>query len=159
MHNASCMAGMAFTNAFLGICHSLAHKVGGQFHLPHGRSIAIMLPHVVRYNGSMPTKFAAFPKYEEPIADKKYQAVAKALGLSAETPAQGVESLAKAIEDLMVSLNVPTSLSAAGVSESNFDEWVDDIALKAFDDQCTGANPRYPLVDELKALLYKAYKG
>lgn len=159
MHNASCMAGMAFTNAFLGICHSLAHKVGGQFHLPHGRSIAIMLPHVVRYNGSMPTKFTSFPKYEEPIADRKYQEVAKALGLPAETPARGVESLAKAIEDLMASINIPATLSAAGVKENDFEEWVDDIALKAFDDQCTGANPRYPLVDELKAILRKAYKA
>lgn len=159
MHNASCMAGMAFTNAFLGIVHSLAHKIGGQYHLPHGRACALMLPHVVRYNGALPTKFTAYPKYEYPIADRKYQEIAKALGLPAQTPEQGVESLAKAIEELRTKLNIPATLAEAGVTETAFTEWVDDIAMKAFDDQCTGANPRYPLVDELKEILRKAYKA
>ena len=157
MHNASCMAGMSFTNAFLGVNHSLAHKIGGQFHVPHGRANAILLPHVVRYNGSLPSKFAAFPQYEYPTAAWKYQQVAKLLGLQAVTPEEGVESLASAIEALRARLQMPSSLREAGVESADFTEHLDAVALNAFDDQCTGANPRYPLVAELKEILQKAY--
>lgn len=157
MHNASCMAGMAFTNAFLGINHSLAHKIGGQFHVPHGRANAIVLPHVIRYNAGLPSKYAAFPQYTHPMAAEKYQLVAKLLGLPAATPEEGVESLAKAVEELRAKLNMPADLKACGVTREDFDRHVDEVALNAFDDQCTGANPRSPLVEELKAILVKAY--
>ena len=157
MHNASCIAGMAFTNAFLGINHSLAHKIGGQYHVPHGRANAIVLPHVIRYNGSLPTKFTAYPKYEHHVAAEKYQELAQALGLPAATPDQGVESLAKAVEDLRAKLNIPAGFGEAGIGKDEYMKHVDRVALMAFDDQCTGANPRYPLVEELKDILLKAY--
>ena len=157
MHNASCMGGMAFTNAFLGINHSLAHKVGGQFHVPHGRANAILLPYVIRYNASTPSKYTVYPKYEYPVADRKYQEVAKALGLPADTPEQGVESLIEAIQELMVKLNIPTTFKDAGIDKKRYYDALDELALNAFDDQCTGANPRYPLVEELKEILRKAY--
>ncbi len=157
MHNASCMAGMAFTNAFLGINHSLAHKVGGQFHIPHGRANAILLPHVIRYNASTPTKYTAYPKYEYPVADRKYAEIARALELPASTVEEGVASLIKAVNDLRASLNMPATFKEAGVDSGEFNKYLDDVALNAFDDQCTGANPRYPLVDELKSILKEAY--
>jgi acetaldehyde dehydrogenase/alcohol dehydrogenase len=157
MHNASCMAGMAFTNAFLGINHSLAHKIGGLFHVPHGRANAILLPHVIRYNAATPTKYTAYPKYEYPVADKKYQEIARFLGLAADTPQQGVESLAKAIDELRESLHIPGSFAEAGVNKAEYMARLDEMALNAFDDQYTGANPRYPLVEELKAILIQAY--
>ena len=157
MHNASCIGGMAFTNAFLGINHSLAHKIGGQYHVPHGRANAILLPHVIRYNGTLPTKFTAYPKYDHHVAAEKYQELAKALGLPADTPAQGVESLAKAVDELRAKLHIPAGFGEAGVAKDEYMKYVDKVALKAFDDQCTGANPRYPLVKELKDILLKAY--
>lgn len=159
MHNASCMAGMAFTNAFLGVNHSLAHKVGGQFHVPHGRANAILLPHVIRYNAATPSKYTAYPKYEYPVADRKYQEIAKLLGLQADTPQQGVESLVKAIEDLRARLNIPATFKEYGIEREVYMKRVDELALNAFDDQCTGANPRYPLVEELKDILLKAYEA
>ncbi len=157
MHNASCMAGMAFTNAFLGINHSLAHKIGGQFHVPHGRANAILLPEVIRYNAATPTKYTAYPKYEYPVADRKYQEIAEALSLPASTPAEGVESLAKAVESLRALLKMPATFAEAHVNRAEFMDALDTMALNAFDDQCTGANPRYPLVEELKTILVKAY--
>ncbi len=158
MHNASAMAGMAFTNAFLGINHSLAHKLGGEFHIPHGRANAIMLPHVIEYNGELsPTKFAAYPKYGEFIAPRKFQEIAKSLGLKADTPEVAVKSLANAVRDLMKTCNMPMSISACGVSKENFEAVVEDLALKAFEDQCTTANPRLPLVKELEGLYRKAF--
>ncbi|HEX2949331.1 MAG TPA: bifunctional acetaldehyde-CoA/alcohol dehydrogenase, partial [Armatimonadota bacterium] len=157
MHNASCMAGMAFTNAFLGVNHSLAHKIGGQFHVPHGRANALLLPTVVRFNAALPKKFAAFPQYEYPVAAEKYQQVAKMLGLPAATPEEGAESLAQAIEELRAKLNIPATLKDCGITRDEFEAHVDEVALNAFDDQCTGANPRYPLVEELKEILYMVY--
>lgn len=157
MHNASCMAGMAFTNAFLGVNHSLAHKLGGQFHIPHGRANAIVLPHVVRYNAGLPSKYAAFPQYKFPQAAEKYALVAKTLGLPASNPAEGVESLAKAIEELRIKLQIPATLQECGVTREDFEKHVDEVALNAFDDQCTGANPRYPLVTELREILVKSF--
>lgn len=157
MHNASCMAGMAFTNAFLGINHSLAHKIGGQFHVPHGRANAILLPHVIRYNASRPTKYTAYPKYEHPVADQKYREVAVALGLDAGTVPQGVESLIQAVDGLRARLNMPASFAECGISRELYFAHLDEVALNAFDDQCTGANPRYPLVEELKQILVNAY--
>jgi acetaldehyde dehydrogenase/alcohol dehydrogenase len=157
MHNAATMAGMAFTNAFLGINHSLAHKVGGQFHVAHGRANAVLLPVVIRYNASIPSKYTVYPKYEYPIADKRYQEIAQVLGLPASTPEEGVSSLIAAIEDLRARLNVPGTFAECGVNREEFMAHLDEMSLNAFDDQCTGSNPRYPLVSELKELLKQAY--
>jgi acetaldehyde dehydrogenase/alcohol dehydrogenase len=157
MHNASCMAGMAFTNAFLGINHSLAHKVGGVFHIPHGRVNSILLPFVIRYNAEKPTKYAAYPKYEYPVANKKFAEIAEALGLPAPDPETAVNNLINAIQDLATKLNMPNTFKEAGINKAEYFAHLDDIALNAFDDQCTGANPRYPLVNELKDILVQAY--
>ena len=157
MHNASCIAGMAFTNAFLGINHSLAHKLGGEFHIPHGRANAILLPHVIEYNASKPSKFTSFPKYETFIADKKYAEIAKALGLPASTVEEGVNSLIKAIKDLMKELNIPMTIAECNVDKKEFIAKVPMLADKAFEDQCTTANPRLPLVKELEEIYIKAY--
>lgn len=159
MHNASCIAGMAFTNAFLGINHSLAHKLGGEFHISHGRANAILLPHVIRYNASEPTKFNAFPKYEHYVADKKYAEIAKYLGLPCGNTEEGVNSLISAIIDLMKKLEIPLSLKDFGIPESRFMQVIDELADKAFEDQTTTANPRMPLVSELKDIYIKAYNG
>lgn len=159
MHNASCIAGMAFTNAFLGINHSLAHKLGGEFHIPHGRANAILLPHVIRYNASRPTKFTAFPKYEHYIADEKYAEIAKYLRLPCSTASEGIECLISAITELMTGLDMPLSIKDCGVAENQFMQALDELSDKAFEDQCTTANPRMPLVSELKELYIKAYNG
>lgn len=157
MHNASCMAGMAFANAFLGINHSLAHKLGGEFHIPHGRSNAILLPHVIKYNATKPTKFAAFPKYKAFVADKKYAEIARYLDIKAKTTEEGVNSLIDAVNRLLDELNIPKTIAECGVSENDFMATVDKLALDAFDDQCTPANPRYPLVSELKDIYVTAF--
>ena len=160
MHNASTIAGMAFTNAFLGINHSLAHKLGGEFHIVHGRANAILLPHVIEYNGSTnPSKFVVFPKYEKYIAPQKYQEIAKALGLPASTPEEGVKSLANAVRNLMKELNIPLTIKELGIDEKTYLASIDDLAYKAFEDQCTTANPRLPKVTELAELYKKAYYG
>ena len=159
MHNASAIAGMAFTSAFLGLNHSMAHKLGGEFHIPHGRANAILLPYVTAYNASKPTKFAAFPKYEKFIADRKYAKIAKFLGLPASTTEEGVQSLIKAIRELMKSLNVPMSIKEAGVDEKEFFQTIDGLSERAFEDQCTTANPRYPLISEIKQIYTDAYYG
>lgn len=159
MHNASTMAGMAFTNAFLGINHSLAHKMGAEFHLPHGRLNAILLPYVIRYNSSRPTKFVSFPKYEYFIADEKYANIAKRLGLKANTTEEGVNSLIEEIKKMNSDLNIPKSFKDAGIDEEEFLAKVDMLADRAFEDQCTTANPRLPLVTELKQILLDSYYG
>ena len=159
MHNASTMAGMAFSNAFLGINHSLAHKLGAVYHLPHGRLNAILLPYVVKYNSEEPTKFVSFPKYEYFIADEKYATIARKMGLKADTKEEGVQSLIKEIQELNEYLNIPKSLQEAGVDEKDFFENIDTLADRAFEDQCTTANPRLPLIPELKQILTDAYYG
>jgi acetaldehyde dehydrogenase/alcohol dehydrogenase len=159
MHNASTIAGMAFTNAFLGINHSLAHKLGGEFHIPHGRANAILLPHVIRYNSSRPTKFTAFPKYEHYIADEKYAEIAKNLRLPCESTGGGINCLITNVVNLMKQLDMPLTIKDCGVPEDKFMQVVDHLADKAFEDQCTTANPRMPLVSELKELYIKAYYG
>ena len=159
MHNASCIAGMAFSNAFLGINHSLAHKLGGEFHIPHGRANAVLLPHVIVYNAQKPTKFAIFPKYGEFVADYRYAQIARQLGLAGkdETQAQQVEALIDAVQDLMKRLNMPMSIKACGVDEAAFLKALPSLAERAFEDQCTTANPRYPLISELAEIYKKAY--
>ena len=159
MHNASTIAGMAFTNAFLGINHSLAHKIGAEFHMPHGRINAILLPYVIRYNSSKPTKFVSFPKYEYFIADEKYYQMAKKVGLKADSKEEGINSLINKIKELNEKLNIPKSFKEAGIDEQEFLAKVDVLADRAFEDQCTTANPRLPLVSELKQILIDSYYG
>ncbi|MBG0971882.1 bifunctional acetaldehyde-CoA/alcohol dehydrogenase [Bacillus sp. SRB3LM] len=159
MHNASAIAGMAFANAFLGINHSLAHKIGPEFHIPHGRANAILMPHVVRYNAIKPRKHALFPKYEHFVADERYAHIARMLGLPASSVAEGVESLVQAIIELGKSLNINMSIAGQGVDKEQFEEVVGVLAERAFEDQCTTANPKLPLISELKEIYMEAYKG
>lgn len=159
MHNASTMAGMAFANAFLGINHSLAHKLGAEFHIAHGRANAILLPHVIRYNAKQPTKFAAFPKYESFIADKRFVDIARMLGLPCSTPQEGVESLVCAILAMMREFQMPMTIAQCGIDEQQFEAKVDAMANLAFEDQCTPANPKMPLVSELAAIYRDAFYG
>ena len=159
MHNASCMAGMAFTNAFLGLNHSIAHKIGGEYHVPHGRANAVLLPHVIKYNASTPSKFVSFPKYKKFIADEKYAEIAAFLGLPAKTTEEGVQSLINAVIDLMKEVNEPLSFSKCGINKKTYMRNVPDIANKAFEDQCTTANPKLPLVKEIEQIMIDAYKG
>ena len=159
MHNASTIAGMAFTNAFLGINHSLAHKIGAEFHLPHGRINAILLPYVIKYNSEKPTKFVSFPKYEYFIADEKYYELAKKVGLKAKTREEGINSLIEKIKEMNEHMNIPKSFKEAGIEEQEFLAKVDMLADRSFEDQCTNANPRLPLVSELKQILLDSYYG
>ncbi|GGA22122.1 bifunctional acetaldehyde-CoA/alcohol dehydrogenase [Paenibacillus physcomitrellae] len=159
MHNASTLAGMAFANAFLGINHSLAHKWGGQYHTAHGRTNAILLPHVIRYNAKKPTKFAAWPKYTNFVADQRYAEIARILGLPARTTEEGVKSLINAIRDLNKKLGIPESFQALGFDPKDFESNVDYLADRAFEDQCTTANPKLPLVTELAEVYRDAFYG
>ncbi len=160
MHNASTIAGMAFTNAFLGINHSLAHKLGGEFHIPHGAANAVILPYVIEYNGQLtPTKFVSFPNYEKFVAPEKYAEIARALGLKFNTTEEAVKVLADAIRNLMADLNMPKSIKEYGITEEAFLKKVDYLADKAFEDQCTTANPRMPLVSELIQIYKDAFYG
>lgn len=159
MHNASCIAGMAFTNAFLGLNHSMAHKLGGEYHIPHGRANIILLPYVIRYNSSKPTKFATFPKYEKFIADVRYAEIAKSIGLPCSTTEEGVNNLIKAIKDLSKKLGLPETIKECGIDEKVFMDNLLDLSDKAFGDQCTTANPRYPLVTEIAEIYKTAFLG
>lgn len=159
MHNASTIAGMAFTNAFLGINHSIAHKMGAEFHMAHGRLNAILLPYVIKYNASKPTKFVSFPKYEYFIADQKYADISRRMGFPAYTNEEGVNSLIAEIKKLNSDLGIEKSFKDAGINEEEFLSKVDMLADRAFEDQCTTANPRLPLVTELKEILMDAYYG
>jgi len=157
MHNASSIAGLAYTNAFLGINHSLAHVLGGRFHIPHGRANAVLLPHVIAYNASKPSKFASFPNYEKYIADRKYAEIAKALGIGGGTIEESVRNLIARIRTLMTDVGIPLTIRELGVDKGTFMLRILDMAYAAFDDQCTGANPRYPLVRELEEIYRQAY--
>ena len=159
MHNASTLAGMAFANAFLGINHSLAHKIGAEFEIPHGRANAILMPHVIRYNASAPTKHQIFPKYEYFRADEDYAEIARYLGLKGSTTEELVEALVQKIYQLGEKLNIEMSMKAQGVTKEQLDQAADRLAELAFEDQCTTANPKEPLISELKAVLYATYEG
>ncbi|MEZ8044309.1 bifunctional acetaldehyde-CoA/alcohol dehydrogenase [Vibrio sp. 10N.237.312.C02] len=162
VHNAATIAGIAFANAFLGVCHSMAHKIGAEFHLPHGLANALLISNVVRYNANdNPTKQTAFSQYDRPQARRRYAEVADHLGLSqaGDRTAQKIERLLTWLEELKVDLDIPLSIQAAGVNESDFIAKLDELAVEAFDDQCTGANPRYPLITELKKVLTTSYFG
>ena len=159
MHNASTMAGMAFANAFLGMCHSMAHKIGGMFHVPHGRANAILLPYVIRYNGEIPQKLSTWPKYNVYNADKRYAKIARLLNLKATTDAEGVESLAEAVYNLGIECGEKMSFKEQGVDEKEWLEKVEELAYLAHEDQCTPCNPRVPLVSDMKQILIDAYYG
>lgn len=159
MHNASCIAGMAFTNAFLGLNHSLAHKLGGDYHIPHGRANAILLPYIVKYNSLKPNKFVPFPKYECFIADEKLAKAARFLGFGGKNNEESIDNLINAIRQLMRDMDMPMSIKETGVDEKLFMDNVEALAEKAHDDQCTGANPKYPLVSEIVELYKQAYYG
>ena len=159
MHNASTIAGMAFTNAFLGVNHSIAHKLGAEFHIPHGKANAIVLPYVIKYNGTTPTKMASWPKYEYYIADEKYANISRLLGLPCSNKEEGVRSLVRAVQELNEKVGEEKSLKEYGIPEEEFLAKVDELADKAFEDQCTTVNPRVPLVSEIKQILLDAYYG
>ncbi|WP_372846884.1 bifunctional acetaldehyde-CoA/alcohol dehydrogenase [Pontiella sp.] len=160
VHYAATLAGMSFANAFLGICHSMAHKLGAAYHLPHGMANALMINEVIKFNATdNPIKQAAFSQYSWPTAKERYARVADYLQLGGTTDDSKVKLLIKAIDDLKKKLNIPMSIKEAGVDEKVFMANLDQLAEDAFDDQCTGANPRYPLISELKELYVKAFQG
>ena len=159
MHNASTMAGMAFANAFLGISHSMAHKIGAQFHTIHGRTNAILLPYVIRYNGTRPAKAATWPKYNYYRADEKYQDIAKLLGLPASTPEEGVESYAKEVYELGERVGIKMNFRDQGIDEKEWKEHSRELAFLAYEDQCSPANPRLPMVDHMQEIIEDAYYG
>lgn len=159
MHNAATIAGMAFANAFLGMTHSMAHKVGAEFHTVHGLACSILLPYVIKYNGEVPTKLSVWPKYNHYCADKKYQDIAKLLGLEHSTPAVSVKALAKAVTDLATEIGLPNSLKDTGIDEKLFFEHLERVAYLAYEDQCSPCNPRVPLVEDMKDILTRAYYG
>lgn len=159
MHNASTIAGMAFTNAFLGLNHSMAHKLGGEFHIPHGRANAILLPYVIEYNSKLPSKFVNFPKYNKFVADKKYSKIAQMIGVEGISDEEKIQNLIDAIKKLNLHFKIPQTLKDYGIDENEFLNKVDELAELAHEDQCTGSNPRYPLVSEIKELYLKCYYG
>lgn len=159
MHNASAIAGMAFANAFLGMCHSMAHKVGGVFHTPHGRTNAILLPYVIRYNGQTPSKLPVWPKYNYYRADALYAKAARLIGCNVKDDKDGVEKFAQAVEKLMNEVGIEGNFKAQGIDEKTWFEKAHEVAMLAYEDQCTPANPRLPLVADMEKILKKAYTG
>ncbi len=160
VHNAATMAGMAFANAFLGLCHAMAHKLGGMYHLPHGLANALLINEVIRFNASdAPRKQTAFPQYEYPNAKARYARVARFLELDGENDDACVERLIEAVDALKRRLDIPASIRETGIEEETFLAQLDELAELSFDDQCIGANPRFPLMSEIKELFLKAYYG
>ncbi|MEU8233192.1 bifunctional acetaldehyde-CoA/alcohol dehydrogenase [Actinoplanes sp. NPDC048967] len=159
MHNAGTIAGMAFGSAFLGIVHALSHTLGATFHIAHGRTNAVLLPHVIRYNGSVPAKLTGWPKYESYRAPERFQDIARVLGLPAATPQEGVESLAQAVEQLRRDVGIQESFQQIGVDEQAFLDAVPQQSLNAYQDQCAPANPRMPMLDDMQDIMRAAYYG
>lgn len=160
MANAATMAGMAFANAFLGVCHSMAHKLGAIHHLPHGVANALMINEVIRFNATeVPVKMGTFPQYDHPRTLARYAAVADHLGLKGRTDEEKLENLLKAIDDLKAKVGIKKTIKDYGIDEKTFLDSLDDMAEQAFDDQCTGANPRYPLMSEIRQMYLNAYYG
>ena len=160
MANAATMAGMAFANAFLGVCHSMAHKLGAFYHIPHGVANALMIDEVIRFNMvEVPTKMGTFSQYDHPHTMARYAEVATALGLKGKTDEEKVENLIKAVDELKAKIGIKKSIQEYGIDENEFLERLDDMTEQAFDDQCTGANPRYPLMSEIKQMYLNAYYG
>ena len=160
MANASTMAGMAFANAFLGVCHSMAHKLGAFHHLPHGIANALMIDEVMRFNASeTPAKMGTFPQYDHPHTLARYAEVASALGIKGKTDEEKLNSLIAAIDELKEKVGIKKTIRDYGIDENDFLSRLDDMVEQAFDDQCTGANPRYPLMSEIKQMYLNAYYG
>ncbi len=153
MHNAASIAGMAFANAFLGMNHSLAHKIGGEFHVPHGRTNGILLPHVIKYNGTIPTKLNIWPKIENYKADVKYMELAQLIGLKPKTPAEGVQMFADACEELCHKVGLASNFESQGIDKKEWDAAIHRMAMNAYEDQCTPANPRMPMVHDMEDIL------
>jgi len=160
MANAATSAGMAFANAFLGVCHSMAHKLGAFHHLPHGVANALMIEQVIRFNAvEKASKMGTFSQYDHPHTLARYAEVATALGLKGKTDEDKLEALIKAINDLKAQVGIKDSIKDYGIDEADFLARLDDMTEQAFDDQCTGANPRYPLMSEIKQMYLNAYYG
>jgi acetaldehyde dehydrogenase/alcohol dehydrogenase len=160
IHYAANIAGMAFSNAFLGICHSMAHKLGAHFHIPHGIANAYVFSQTIRFNSSeKPTKQTAFSQYKYPFAGEKYAQIADFLGLGGKDIKEKVGNLIKAIEKLKASIGIKASIKEGGITKVDFNKAMEFLPERAYDDQCTGANPRYPLIEELKQLMLYAYDG
>ena len=160
MANAATMAGMAFANAFLGVCHSMAHKLGAYHHLPHGVANALMIEEVLRFNAAeAPAKMGTFPQYDHPHTLARYAEVADSLGLGGKNDKEKLERLIKAINELKERVGIKKSIKDYGIDEKYFLETLDEMTENAFDDQCTGANPRYPLMSEIKQMYLNAYYG
>ena len=159
MHNASCLAGMAFSNAFLGICHSMAHKIGGKFHTIHGETNATLLPYVIKYNGTQPGKLSIWPKYEHYKGAEKFQDIARMLGLKADTPEEAVDSYAQAVFELGKRVGTPMSFKDHGVDYDKFKDALKTLSLDAYEDQCTPANPRLALLKDLEGIMEAAWHG
>ena len=160
MADASCMAGMAFANAFLGVCHSMAHKLGAYHHLPHGVANALMLCHVLRYNAAeVPAKMGTFPQYDHPHTLARYAECARFCGICGKDDEETLDLFIQKIEELKAKVGIKKSIAEYGISEEAFMSTLDQMVEDAFDDQCTGANPRYPLLKEIKAMYLKAYYG
>ena len=158
--NASCIAGMAFANAFLGVNHSLAHKLGAFHHLPHGVANALVLTDVIHYNAEpAPAKMGTFPQYKYPHAFERYVEAARFAGITGKDDQEVFENLIQALEDLKEKIGIKKTIADYGVTEQDFLATLDEMSEQAFDDQCTGANPRYPLISELKEIYRKAYYG
>ena len=160
MADAACMAGMAFANAFLGLNHSMAHKLGAYHHLPHGVANAVILTNVIRYNAEdVPTKMGTFSQYQYPHAKERYAEIARFVGLGGKNDDESLENLIKALEELKVKIGIKPSIKEYGITEEDFMATLDEMVENAFNDQCTGANPRYPLMSEIKELYLKSYYG
>jgi len=160
VHHAATMAGMAFANAFLGLCHSMAHTLGAEYHIPHGLANALLIEEVMRFNATdAPRKQAAFPQYEYPEAKQRYARIARYLGMTGTTDEELVEQLIEALRELKKKLDIPSSIREVGIEKRLFQANVDRLAESAFDDQCTGSNPRYPLISEIRQLYLNAYYG
>jgi acetaldehyde dehydrogenase/alcohol dehydrogenase len=154
------MAGMAFANAFLGVCHSMAHKLGAFHHLPHGIANALLITSVMRFNADpVPPKMGTFPQYEYPHTLERYAECAHFCGICGKNDEETLELFINAIEDLKDRVGIKKTIRDYGVEESHFLETLDEMVEQAFDDQCTGANPRYPLMSEIKEMYLKAYYG
>lgn len=160
MADAATMAGMAFANAFLGVCHSMAHKLGAFYHIPHGIANALMIDEVIRFNSSdTPVKMGTFPQYSYPHTLKRYAEISDYLGLGGNTNGEKVENLIKALDNLKEKVGIKRNIREYGVDEQEFLNRLDDLSKQAFDDQCTGSNPRYPLIEEIKEMFLNAYYG
>jgi len=160
MANAATIAGMAFANAFLGVCHSMAHKLGAFHHIPHGVANALMINEVIRFNASeTPVKMGTFSQYDHPHTLARYAEVADYLGLGGKNDNEKLENLIKAIDELKLKVGIKNTIKDYGIDEKNFLDRLDDMVEQAFDDQCTGANPRYPLMSEIKDMYLRAYYG